>query len=254
MVDDTRTAVPPPAPAWKTCLDIENQDAEHYLDYYSEPLLEMLRGEPRRVLELGCASGRFGFELKSRHPGAMVVGIEAGRGAAAKAATRLDRVICARIEEVDFAAEGFHEDRFDLLVAADILEHLVNPWRVLERLRPCLAADGRMLASIPNVRNLDLMRDLVDGGRWQYVERGLLDVTHVRFFTLIEIDRMLKETGFRIEDVTFNINPALAEFYQQHQSKPKIDLKLGRLLVRDLSQREFTELCAQQFFLRVRPA
>ena len=76
-------------PAWETCLDVEAQAADHYLDYVNEPLLGVIEGTPRRVLELGCAGGMFGATLKARFPGVHVTGIEPGRAAAQKRAWRI---------------------------------------------------------------------------------------------------------------------------------------------------------------------
>lgn len=139
-------------------------------------------------------------------------------------------------------------------VAADVLEHLVNPWNLLERLKPFLAPDARLLASIPNVRNVGFVSELLQGGRWEYGDHGLLDVTHLRFFTLSEIARMFDETGFKGDGFVVNISPALESFYRQHEGQAQVTLKIGRLVLADVSQRELTELCAEQFFVRVRPA
>src|SRR5512141_3498449 len=138
---------PPPSvaaasPAWRTSLDVEGQDAGHYPDHVNAGLLDMLAFAPRRALELGCAGGAFGAAVKARHPAAHVPGIEAGRAPAVKAATRIDRVIRARIEDIDFAAHGIAHGEIDTVIAADILEHVVNPWSVLERLKPFLGADA----------------------------------------------------------------------------------------------------------------
>lgn len=249
-------ATPPPraVPAWKTGLDIESLGADHYLDYYNEPLLEMIEAAPRRVLDLGCAGGKLGAMLKARFPGATVVGIDANRAAAAKAATRIDQVICARLDDIDFASHGLRHGEFDVAIAADILEHLVNPWNLLERLKPFLAPDARLLASIPNVRNVGLVSELLQGGRWEYRDRGLLDVTHLRFFTLAEIARMFDETGFKGDGFAVNLSTALESFYRQYEGKGTVTLKIGRLTLADVSQRELAELCAEQFLVRVRPA
>ncbi|MGZ5073244.1 MAG: class I SAM-dependent methyltransferase [Usitatibacter sp.] len=254
MADAT---VPDPkvhAPAWKTCLDIEGQDADRYVDFVNEGLFQAIAGNPGSVLELGCAGGAFGAALKARYPGASVTGIEAGRAAAARAATRLDRVICGRIEEIDFAAAGLKAGEFDTLIAADILEHLPNPWDALVRLKPLLAKDGQLVASIPNVRNAILIAALAVNGRWQYRERGLLDVTHLRFFTLEEISRMLDETGYRYEYHMVNLAAPLAEFYRSNVGNAKTTLQLGRLTLSDVTPAELSELCAEQFFVRARPA
>lgn len=241
-------------PAWQTSLDFDAQDAAHYLDYVNPNLLELIDHAPRRVLELGCAGGGFGAALKQRYPQAAVIGVEAGRAAAAKAATRLDRVIHARLEEVDFAAEGIGAGEIDTVIAADVLEHLVNPWDLLVRLKGRLAEDAQVIASIPNVRNMWLVSRLLLGGRWEYEERGLLDITHLRFFTLAEMHRMFEQTGYRVETYRFNVLAALAEVYRAHQGKSGATIKVGRMTISDVSGEELAELCAEQFFLRCRPA
>src|SRR3989441_6786633 len=157
---------PPLAPIWQRCLDFESQDAGHYLDYVNQGVLALVDGAPRRVLELGCAGGMFGATLKERFPGATVVGVEAGRAAADKAARRLDRVIRSRLEELDFSAQEIAPGEFDTVIAADVLEHIVNPWEFLVRLKPWLAPGAQLLASIPNVRNIWLVSRLLLEGRW----------------------------------------------------------------------------------------
>jgi O-antigen biosynthesis protein len=239
---------------WQTCLDLENQETAHYPDFVNTAIFDVIEGAPKRVLELGCAGGMFGSVLKARFPGATVVGIEASRAAAAVAATRLDRVICERIEEVDFAAHGFTPGEFDTVIAADILEHLVNPWQLLVRLKPLLAPGAQVVASIPNARNAILIAALAVNGRWQYRERGLLDITHLRFFTLEEIRRLFAETGYRYEKHAVNFSPPLLELYRGNQGRGKVSLQLGRLTLADVTPEELQELCAEQFVVRARPA
>ena len=219
----------------------------------NEALYRAIDGEPGRVLELGCAAGAFGKALKDRHPAAHVTGIEAGHAAAAVALTRLDRVICARIEELDFTAEGMAAGSFDLVVAGDVLEHLVNPWGLLERLRALLAPGGRLVASIPNVRNFQVVAALALEGRFQYVERGLLDVTHLRFFTFDEILVMLDDAGVALETFLYTLSPAMAETYDRGRGLEKSTLQYGRLTLTDLTPRELMELCTEQFVVRARP-
>ena len=255
MAEPPKTAEPPHAGLpWQTCLDVEGQRAGHYADVPSANLFLAFAEAPRRVLELGCSTGAFGAELKSRYPGASVVGIDAGREAAAVAAKRLDRVICARIEELDLGAAGFAHGEFDMVVAADILEHLVNPWEVLVRLRPFLAPGAQVIASIPNVRNALLMVELAVNGRWRYRERGLLDITHLRFFTLEEIKRMLAETGYRHEYHICNLTPELHSLYHGSEGRETMNLHAGRFAISGVTRDELAELCAEQFFVRARPA
>lgn len=244
----------PPAslPAWRTCLDVEHQDAGHYLGHVNTGLIGLVDGAPRRFLDLGCSSGALGAALKEKFPGASVVGIEAGRAAAAEAEKRIDRVIHARMEDVDFGAAEL-AGRFDAVIAADILEHLVNPWQALLRVKAALAPGAQLLASIPNARNLLLVAELVIDGRWTYRDRGLLDVTHLRFFTLAEIQRMLEETGYRCEAYAANLSPALIPLYQEHRHREKFSMRYGRLALEGLTQPEFFELCTEQFLVRFRP-
>lgn len=134
-----------PSPPWRAALDFDAQPADHYLDHWNESLMTFVEGEPRRALDAGCAGGLFGAKLKERVPGIHVTGIEAGRAAAERAATRLDRVIHAPLESVDFAAAAIGPGSLDLVVVADVLEHLVDPWGFLAKARPLLAPGGRLL-------------------------------------------------------------------------------------------------------------
>jgi 2-polyprenyl-3-methyl-5-hydroxy-6-metoxy-1,4-benzoquinol methylase len=233
-----------------TCLDVEGQDAEHYADYVNEGLLQGITEEPSRVLELGCAAGAFGAAVKAKYPKAHVTGIEAGRAAAKVAATRIDRVIAKRIEEIDFAAEKLLHGTFDLVIAGDVLEHIVNPWALLERIRPLIARGGTLVASIPNVRNLQVIATLAVEGRFEYRERGLLDITHLRFFTLEEIRRMLEQTGYVMDTSIALVSPALMKLYNENHAGPKVSVKTGRMTIADVTPRELTELCAEQFVVR----
>ena len=241
-----------PPPVW-TSLEVESTDAEHYADYWNAPLFELLDRAPRRVIDLGCSAGKFGAKIKEKHPGAHVTGVEASRAAAAKAATRLDRVFTARLETFDFAREGIQPGEFDLVVAADVLEHLVNPWQLLVRLKPYLAHDALLLASIPNVRNLDLLYGALAEGEWKYVQHGLLDVTHVRFFTLDTIRAMFEETGYVLEGFGATISQALQETYRHNRDRERFNIRAGRLTLENVTAAELKELCAEQFLLRVRP-
>lgn len=239
---------------WQKCLDIEAMPAAHYLGFVNEPLLGALDGTPRRVLELGCAGGALGAALKERHPGVHVTGIEAGREAAAEAARRLDRVVCARIEDADLSAPGFEPGSFDAVIAGDILEHLVNPWAALHRLRPLLAPGAQLVASIPNVRNLQVVAPLLLEGRWTYAERGLLDVTHLRFFTFAEMQDLLRQTGFDLEGYSYILSPGLVALHRQMTEGKSGTLTLGRMTLTGVTPREAMEFCAEQFLVRARLA
>ena len=130
----------------------------------------------------------------------------------------------------------------------------MNPWQLLVGLKPLLAPGAQVVASIPNVRNAILIAALAVNGRWQYRERGLLDITHLRFFTLEEIRRLFAETGYRYEKHVVNFSPPLLDVYRRNQGRGNMSLQLGRLALADVTPEELQELCAEQFVVRARPA
>jgi len=174
--------------------------------YFNNPRPEMQAILPpglQRVLELGCGSGSFGAALK-RAGVREVVGIECAAAAAQAARGVLDRVVAADVERdtLDLPAEAF-----DALVCNDVLEHLVDPWRALKALRVHLRPGGWLLASIPNVRHHRVVRRLIWPGQWRYEDDGVLDRTHLRFFTRQSVRELVEGAGFRIERLD-GINPS----------------------------------------------
>jgi 2-polyprenyl-3-methyl-5-hydroxy-6-metoxy-1,4-benzoquinol methylase len=151
-------------------------------------------GEGTRVLELGCATGYMSRVLGQR--GCSVVAVEIDAEAAVHAAEHCERVIVGDIEELDLARE-LGDDRFDVVVAADFLEHLKDPLATLVAVRAFLKASGQVVASIPNVAHASVRLALLTG-RFCYTERGLLDRTHLRFFTRDSTEQLLVDAGFAI--------------------------------------------------------
>lgn len=148
-----------------------------------------------RVLEFGCATGYMSAVLKNRL-GCTVVGVEIDRDAAALAEQHTERVIVGDAEKIDYAAELAGEE-FDVVLLADVLEHLKEPADVLRRVRPFVAENGVIVASIPNIAHASVRLALL-GGEFRYREWGLLDDTHLRFFTRASIQDLFEETGYVI--------------------------------------------------------
>jgi 2-polyprenyl-3-methyl-5-hydroxy-6-metoxy-1,4-benzoquinol methylase len=146
-----------------------------------------------RVLEFGCATGYMSQVLKDRL-GCTVVGIEIDPGAAALAEAHTERVIVGDAEKIDYAAELAGEE-FDVVLFADVLEHLKEPADVLRRVRPFVAENGVVVASIPNIAHASVRLALL-GGEFRYREWGLLDDTHLRFFTRASIQDLFEESGY----------------------------------------------------------
>jgi 2-polyprenyl-3-methyl-5-hydroxy-6-metoxy-1,4-benzoquinol methylase len=146
-----------------------------------------------RVLEFGCATGYMSEVLKNRL-GCTVVGVEIDRDAAALAEQHTERVIVGDAEKIDYAAELAGEE-FDVVLFADVLEHLKEPADVLRRVKPFVAENGVVVASIPNIAHASVRLALL-GGEFRYREWGLLDDTHLRFFTRASIQDLFEETGY----------------------------------------------------------
>jgi SAM-dependent methyltransferase len=131
--------------------------------------------------------------LKTRL-GCTVVGVEIDRDAAALAEQHAERVIVGDAEKIDYAAELAGEE-FDVVLFADVLEHLKEPADVLRRVRPFVAENGVVVASIPNIAHASVRLALL-AGEFRYREWGLLDDTHLRFFTRASIQDLFEETGY----------------------------------------------------------
>jgi 2-polyprenyl-3-methyl-5-hydroxy-6-metoxy-1,4-benzoquinol methylase len=146
-----------------------------------------------RVLEFGCATGYMSEVLKNEL-GCTVTGVEISPEAAELAEQHTERVIVGDAEKIDYAAELAGEE-FDVVLFADVLEHLKRPGDVLRRVRPFVAENGVVIASIPNVAHGSVRLALL-GGEFRYRDWGLLDDTHLRFFTRASIQDLFEETGY----------------------------------------------------------
>jgi methionine biosynthesis protein MetW len=152
----------------------------------------------RRILDLGCSSGALGAALTARQ-GAEVVGIELDPAYADDARGRLDRVIEGDLETLD--PDGLGLGGFDCLIAADVLEHLRDPWAVLSAFAGVLEAGGTAVVSLPNVRYWETLTSLGLRGRWPRRDEGIFDRTHLRWFTLDDARDLVSHAGLRVTTV-----------------------------------------------------
>jgi 2-polyprenyl-3-methyl-5-hydroxy-6-metoxy-1,4-benzoquinol methylase/uncharacterized coiled-coil protein SlyX len=177
-----------------------------------------LVGRDQRVLELGCATGYMSRALTNNF-GCVVTGVEVNPAAAEEARAICARVIVGDLDAIDWQ-EAFGAEQFDVVVAADVLEHLRNPARVLAAVRAYLAPGGHLVASIPNVAHTSVLAELLHG-RFTYRPFGLLDDTHIRFFTRDSIYRCLEEAGFAVTHLDrLTLEPAETEFRTTLSSFP----------------------------------
>lgn len=175
-------------------------DKPDYHDRLNLTLLAQLPRTARRVLDVGCGAGALGVAFKQDVPDCRYVGIERDAAAAALARDRLDHVIEGDIESMAVDGLGIPPGSIDCLVYGDILEHLVDPWSLLARHRALLAPGGVVAASIPNVQYWRVLGNLLFGS-WRYTDEGVLDRTHLRFFTLEGVMDLFTGAGFTVQTV-----------------------------------------------------
>lgn len=168
-----------------------------------EPLLPPLA---ERVLDVGCGAGATLQWLKQSGRCRHTVGVEMMESAAALARERVDEVIVGDANLL--IASAFEPQSFDLVLCLDVLEHLVDPWSFVSHLRPLLKPGGLVIASLPNVRHLRVVLPLLLAGRWRYDDSGILDRTHLRFFTRDSALALMSGGGLQVTQWRRRLPPA----------------------------------------------
>ncbi len=176
----------------------------------------------RKILEIGCGAGMTGKLLKELGF-EEIVGVEIVEEVARKASPYYSRVIVDDVEKVTLP---YDEGYFDCIFYGDVLEHLVEPWRVLKEHSSLLKPGGTIVCSIPNIRHYRITKRLLLKGRWEYEESGILDRTHLRFFTAASIRNMVADSGFEMK--TIIKKPSAAQW---------LNRLLGNLLIDHLVRR-----------------
>jgi 2-polyprenyl-3-methyl-5-hydroxy-6-metoxy-1,4-benzoquinol methylase len=169
-------------------------------DYFRYPRPEMVPFVPancRRMLDVGCADGAFGEALKKTRE-IEIWGVEPTKSAAATAKVKLDRVV----EGVFDRQTVLPPKSFDCILFNDVLEHMFAPELALRYARELLTPGGVVVASIPNIRSFPTVWQLIFHARWEYQDAGVLDRTHLRFFTKSSIVDMFEREGFALESVS----------------------------------------------------
>lgn len=169
-------------------------------DYFIRTRPEMLEFIPQsaeRILEAGCATGLFGAQLK-RRANVEVWGIEYDSESADIARNNLDMVLAGDILQlIDHLPDSY----FDCVVCNDVLEHLVDPFSVLLKMKGKLVKDGVVVCSIPNIRFFYVLKNFIFNKQWKYEDAGIMDKTHLRFFTERSIVDMFDSLGYRIVEL-----------------------------------------------------
>lgn len=215
--------------------------------YYEDPRPDVQAlVDPRglRCLDVGCGDGALSSALKAAGA-AHVAGIEVDAAAATRARAWLDVVVEGSVLDVDLP---FGHGEFDLIVFADVLEHLPDPDAALRRCLPLLANGGRVVVSVPNMRFwLILWRLAAD--RWEYAEHGIRDRTHLRIFTKRSLLRMLAAHGLEVEVLTRN-----RRLLDDQSRIGRMGALATRAVVSSVARWPFRELLAYQYVVVARRA
>lgn len=164
-------------------------------DQHNPDLLQMMPLAARRIVEVGCSSGALAREYKKLNSTCHYLGIEVVAEYEALARQHCDEVIHLDLEAVgEDTVTGFGADCW---VFGDVLEHLRDPWELLRKVRAAMPPDGHVVACIPNAQHWSVQARL-GCGELRYEDSGLLDRTHLRWFTRITIIEMFQQAGFRI--------------------------------------------------------
>ncbi|MBX2848864.1 MAG: class I SAM-dependent methyltransferase [Acidiferrobacterales bacterium] len=166
-----------------------------YHKFYRQEMRQFLPLNYSKVLEVGCGEGNFRSNLNNSHE---YWGIEPNLAASEIAQEKLDKVLCGKYEDV---SNQLPDKYFDLIICNDVIEHMEHHDKFLFALQKNIAPSGSLIVSIPNVRYIPNLMELIFLKDWHYREAGILDVTHLRFFTFKSLKRVLHETGWHINKI-----------------------------------------------------
>lgn len=169
-----------------------------YYSFVRWEIISCLERKYKNVLDVGCGDGSTLLELKKLQLADCVVGLDLICKEPRASFSHPDRFIVGNIENIELPYEEGH---FDLIICGDVIEHLIDPWNVLQVLYSFLSAGGNIVASFPNLCYRKIIKNLIFRDTFEYVESGILDRGHLRFFTITSAVKMMMETGFEIVKV-----------------------------------------------------
>jgi 2-polyprenyl-3-methyl-5-hydroxy-6-metoxy-1,4-benzoquinol methylase len=171
-----------------------SQNPDNYFEQERPEMLGFIPSGAVTILDVGCAMGGFGHRLK-RERSAEVWGVEVNKYASSIATKHLDKVFCGTFDRnLDLP-----KNMFDCIIFNDVLEHFVDPYDALTYAKDLLNDSGKIVASIPNVRYFDNVWNFLIDKDWEYTEHGILDRTHLRFFTQKSIINTFESLGYSID-------------------------------------------------------
>jgi 2-polyprenyl-3-methyl-5-hydroxy-6-metoxy-1,4-benzoquinol methylase len=178
-------------------MDMDLKPDGYFTGERSDIVRQLETGPESLILELGCGAGGTGRAALAAGKAGRYVGIEINEAAAAGAREYLSDVLVGDVHALDLTDL---EGRFDALIISEVLEHLVDPWGTLARLSACLKPGAKLYVSSPNVSHWHVIRMLVRGG-FHYEDSGVMDRTHLRWFTPLTYGQMVEGAGFELLSV-----------------------------------------------------
>lgn len=175
-------------------MELVDVKPDNYYQNAREEIVGFIPPRAHRILEVGCGEGHFGRRLKDETE-REVWGVEVVVAAARVAEQHLDKVLRGDISTL---MDDLPPNYFDAVVFNDVLEHLVDPDDILDRVKRHLSEGGVVVSSIPNIRFFPTFYELLVHRRWEYEESGILDRTHLRFFTIESIRAMYERLGYEV--------------------------------------------------------
>ena len=214
-------------------------------EQHNADLLRLMPPGSRSVVEVGCSSGALAREYRKVNPACRYLGIEIVPEYAQLAERYCDAVRVVDVEGFD--REAVRELAADCWVFGDSLEHLRDPWELLRKIRACIPLDGHVVACIPNAQHWSVQARL-SCGQLRYEDAGLLDRTHLRWFTRITILELFQQAGFRLDAA----HPRVFREPERDRFLPAIE-KMARALGANVQQ-ALDDASVFQYVVRAVPA
>lgn len=168
-------------------------------------IIRLIPAKATRILDVGCGAGLLGKALTSKLGSQVTIyGIDVNKKLATLAKRHMNDVKVADLNDLTLWNQ-YHHISFDVIIFADVLEHLLDPLKVIKEASKKLSQDGVIITCIPNIRHWSTFYHLYILGEWPYNKRGIFDRTHLRFFTKKNISHLLKNAGLQIEEEKRNV-------------------------------------------------
>lgn len=167
-----------------------------YYSHIRDEIAQLLPDKVGRVMEIGCGCGDTLAWIKKTRNASFTCGVELTNDSAETATSKVDHVECGDFETMELPQDL---NGFDVILCLDVLEHFVDPWKAVSRLTALLSPGGVLITSIPNVRYFSVVLPLLFKGQWRYQEHGILDRTHLRFFTRQTAIQLATSSGMSLD-------------------------------------------------------